>query len=50
MLELAGVKGSKNVAELIVRGRPVAEQPKPAQKAEFFLAKQGNIDKRLRSA
>jgi hypothetical protein len=50
LLELVGVESGKNVAELIVRGRTVAKRPKPAQKAEFLLAKQGNIDERFRSA
>src|SRR4249920_3223522 len=49
MLELDGVEGGKNVAQLIVRGGAVAERPKPAQKVKLLLAKQRNIDEGLGS-
>jgi hypothetical protein len=49
MLEFDGIEGSKNIAQLIMRGRPVAKQPKPAQEIEFLLAKQRNIDEGLGS-
>lgn len=49
MLELDRIEGGKNVAQLIMRGRPVAKRPKPAQEIEFLLAKQRNIDEGLSS-
>ena len=38
-LELLGIEGRKDIAEMIVRRRSIAERPQPAQEANLFLAK-----------
>jgi hypothetical protein len=49
MLELDGIEGGKNIAQLIMRGRPITKWPKPAQQVELLFAKQRNIDEGLGS-
>jgi hypothetical protein len=47
MLELDSIQGGKDVTRLVMRGRPIAKRQKPAQKIEFLLTKQRNIDEAL---
>ena len=47
MLELDRIEGGKDVAQLVMRRRPIAIRQKPAQKIEFLLTKQRNIDEAL---
>lgn len=48
-LESLGVERRKNVAQLIVRWRPVAERPEAAQKLELPFAELRDIGERLRT-
>src|ERR1019366_10352663 len=49
LLELPGVERGKNIAQMIVRGRPVTKRPEPAQEFEFHLTEQRDVDKGFRS-
>ena len=48
-LELLGIERGKDVAEVIVRWRPVTKRPEPAQQIELLLAEPRDIDEGLRS-
>ena len=47
-LELLGVEGGEDVAEVIVRRRAVAKRPEPAQQLDLLLAEPRDIDEGLR--
>ena len=49
-LELLGIERGKDVAEVIVRRRPIAKRPEPAQQFQLLLAEAGDIDEGLRSS
>jgi hypothetical protein len=44
-----GVQGCEDITEVIVRRRPVAKWPEPAQKRESRAAEAGDVDEGLRS-
>src|SRR5277367_81819 len=50
MLEFLGVEDRKDIAELVVRGRPVAKRPEPAQQSELFLAEPRDLDEAIRTS
>jgi hypothetical protein len=47
-LEFRVVERRENVAEVVVRRRPIAERQKPAQKRDLLLAEPCNIDEGFR--
>jgi 5,10-methylenetetrahydrofolate reductase len=49
-LKRFGIERRKNIAEVIVGGRPVAKRPEPAQQIDLLLAKPRDIHEGLRSA
>src|SRR5258708_3388757 len=48
-LEFRSVEGRENVAEVVVRGRPVPERQEPAKKLDLLLAEPRDIDEGFRS-
>jgi len=47
-LELLGVEGGEDIAEVVVRRRPVAKRTEPPQKRQLLAPEAGNIDEGLR--
>ena len=49
-LKRLGIERRKNIAEVIVGGRPVTKRSEPAQQIDLLLAEPRDIDEGLRSA
>ena len=47
-LELLGVEHGQNVAEVIMRRRPMAKRPEPPQQLDLLFPKPRNVDECLR--
>ena len=48
MLELLGIEGGKDVAEVIMRWCPITIGPKPAKKIELLVAEASDVNEGLR--